>query len=109
MLQLHFCAVAIAFIQVMLFDQQLVAFGQRMVLGRKYKKLCAEIPLFDHRCHLATVQDETDLHEVLSSRQAMVFDIDTCGLLRKRLAAGGKMSAALIRFEARQAVDLALD
>jgi len=66
-----------------------------------------DIHVFDHWCHLATVQDDADLHEVLSNRQAMAFDVDTYGLLRKWLAAGGKLSAGLIRFEARQTVDLA--
>jgi len=68
-----------------------------------------DIHVFDHWCHLATVQDEADLHEVLSSRQPMAFDVDTYGLLRNRLAAGAKFSAGLIRFDARQAVDLAQD
>ncbi len=68
-----------------------------------------DIHVFDHWCHLATVQDEADLYEVLSSRQPMAFDVDTYGLLRKWLAAGGKMSSGLIRFETRQAHDLAQD
>jgi DNA polymerase-3 subunit epsilon len=66
-----------------------------------------DIHVFDHWCHLATVQDETALQEVLCSRHPMRFDIDTYGLLRKRLAGVGKASADLIRFEARQVADLA--
>ena len=64
-----------------------------------------DIHVFDHWCYLATVQNEADLHDVLSSRQTMAFDVDIYGLLRKRLEAGGQFSAGLIRFEARRAVD----
>jgi DNA polymerase-3 subunit epsilon len=60
-----------------------------------------DIHVFDHWCHLATVQDEAELHEVLSSRQAMAFDIDTYGLLRKRLALGSRVAGELLRFKAR--------
>jgi len=66
-----------------------------------------DIHVFDHWCHLATVQDEAALHEVLCSRRPMRFDIDTYGLLRKRLAGTGMGSASLIRFAARQVDDRA--
>ncbi len=66
-----------------------------------------DIHVFDHWCHLATVRSEADLHEVLSSRQTIAFDVDIYGLLRKRLSAGGTYLAGLIRFEARQGVDRA--
>ncbi|MEO7937745.1 MAG: exonuclease domain-containing protein [Burkholderiaceae bacterium] len=69
----------------------------------------SDIHVFDHWCHLATVQDTADLHEVLNSRGALAFDVDTYGLLRKRLMAGGKSSSDLIRFEARPLADVAQD
>lgn len=54
-----------------------------------------DIHVFDHWCHLATVQDETALHEVLCSRHALRFDVDIYGLLRKRLAGTGRAAAGL--------------
>ncbi len=58
----------------------------------------SDIHVFDHWCHLATVQDPSELQDVLASRRVMAFDVDTYSLLRKRLVAGGKASAGLIRF-----------
>jgi DNA polymerase III subunit epsilon len=68
-----------------------------------------DIHVFDHWCHLATVQDDAELQEVLGSPQALHFDIDIYGLLRKRLLAGAKASGQLIRFARRSAVALAQD
>ena len=62
-----------------------------------------DIHVFDHWCHLATVQDEAELQDVLDSPQAMAFDIDIYGLLRKRLLAGARTSGELIRFAPRAA------
>jgi DNA polymerase III subunit epsilon len=63
----------------------------------------SDIHVFDHWCHLATVQDEAELQDVLDSPQAMAFDIDIYGLLRKRLLAGARASGELIRFAPRAA------
>jgi len=68
-----------------------------------------DIHVFDHWCHLATVQDDAELQEVLGSPQALHFDIDIYGLLRKRLLAGAKAPGQLIRFARRSAVALAQD
>jgi DNA polymerase III subunit epsilon len=68
-----------------------------------------DIHVFDHWCHLATVQDDAELQDVLGSPQALHFDIDIYGLLRKRLLAGAKASGEVIRFARRSAVALAPD
>lgn len=68
-----------------------------------------DIHVFDHWCHLATVQDDAELQDVLGSPQALHFDIDIYGLLRKRLLAGAKTSGEVIRFARRSAVALAPD
>jgi DNA polymerase III subunit epsilon len=68
-----------------------------------------DIHVFDHWCHLATVQDDAELQDVLASPQALHFDIDIYGLLRKRLLAGAKASGEVIRFARRSAVALAPD
>lgn len=44
-----------------------------------------EIHVFDQWCHLATVQDEAELAEALSTRYSLAFDLDTYRLLHKRL------------------------
>jgi DNA polymerase III subunit epsilon len=49
-----------------------------------------ETHLFDQWCHLATVRDEAELEDALSSRQVIAFDLDTYRLLGQRL---GKVSA----------------
>ncbi len=59
-----------------------------------------DIHVFDHWCHLATVQDEDELQDTLRSRAMLAFDHDTYKLLRKRLAApGAKADRGLIRFD----------
>ncbi len=60
-----------------------------------------DIHVFDHWCHLATVQDETELQDTLHGRAMLAFDHDTYKLLHKRLAAGAKADRALIRFDDR--------
>jgi DNA polymerase-3 subunit epsilon len=60
-----------------------------------------DIHVFDHWCHLATVHDESELHDALDTRGALAFDVDTYQLLRKRLlAAGTKAGRGLLRFDA---------
>lgn len=44
-----------------------------------------QIHVFQHWCHLATVTDETDLHEVLASQPVLAFDLDTYKLLLRQL------------------------
>jgi DNA polymerase-3 subunit epsilon len=47
-----------------------------------------DIHIFDQWCHLATVQDETELADALTSNQTLAFDLDTYRLLIKHLAQG---------------------
>jgi DNA polymerase-3 subunit epsilon len=47
----------------------------------------SEIHVFDQWCHLATVQNEAELHALASERRPMAFDLDTYRLLVKRLSA----------------------
>ena len=44
-----------------------------------------DIHLFSHWCHLATVRDESELHEALQARTSLAFDLDSYRLLVKRL------------------------
>jgi len=67
-----------------------------------------DIHVFDHWCHLASVQDDAELHEVLASARPLAFDIDVYGLLRKRLLVGGRAAPDLIRFDTRRVANLAL-
>ncbi|WP_210546232.1 exonuclease domain-containing protein [Rhodoferax sp. PAMC 29310] len=61
-----------------------------------------DIHLFDQWCHLATVHDEGDLEDALtSSAPALAFDLDTYRLLLKHLSGSGKPGVELIRFPAR--------
>ena len=57
-----------------------------------------DIHIFDQWCHLATVHDEAELAEALSSRRPLAFDLDTYRLLLKHLPSPGKSSPALIHF-----------
>lgn len=57
-----------------------------------------DIHLFDQWCHLATVHDEAELEQALSSSATLAFDLDTYRLLVKRLLLPAKMGAELIRF-----------
>jgi DNA polymerase-3 subunit epsilon len=45
-----------------------------------------DIHIFDQWCHLATVQDESELEDALTSRRTLAFDLDTYRLLIKHLA-----------------------
>ena len=57
-----------------------------------------DIHLFDQWCHLATVHDDSDLTEALTSRQVLAFDLDTYRLLLKRVTTPGKTGTTLIDF-----------
>jgi DNA polymerase-3 subunit epsilon len=54
-----------------------------------------EVHVFDQWCHLATVQNEAELEEVLSSNSPLAFDLDTYRLLLKHLAAPHKAGLEL--------------
>ncbi len=56
-----------------------------------------DIHVFDYWCHLATVHDEADLSQVLESRNALAFDLDTYRVLVKRLLGPARAPAELIR------------
>jgi DNA polymerase-3 subunit epsilon len=58
-----------------------------------------DIHVFDQWCHLATVQSEDDLHEVLQGKTpVLAFDLDTYRLAIKHLLPSGKQVAELIKF-----------
>jgi DNA polymerase-3 subunit epsilon len=50
----------------------------------------SDIHIFDQWCYLATVHDEAELDEALSSRKTLAFDLDTYRLLIKHLMPLGK-------------------
>jgi DNA polymerase-3 subunit epsilon len=59
-----------------------------------------DIHVFDQWCHLATVQSEDDLHEVLQGKTpVLAFDLDTYRLAIKHLLPGDKQVAKLIEFK----------
>ena len=60
-----------------------------------------DIHVFDHWCHLATVQDPQALDDVLQSRQALAFDLDTYRLLQGWLARIGAGAPELLRLDSR--------
>ena len=55
----------------------------------------SEMHVFDQWCHLATVQNEAELDDVISSRTPLAFDLDTYRLLLKHLAAPHKAGLEL--------------
>lgn len=58
-----------------------------------------DIHVFDQWCHLATVQSEDDLQNVLQSRVGhLAFDLDTYRLALKHLLPGGRGHTELIEF-----------
>jgi DNA polymerase-3 subunit epsilon len=57
-----------------------------------------DIHVFDHWCHLATVQDPAELQEALQARSMLAFDLDTYRLLQHHLTRTGSGAAELIRF-----------
>jgi DNA polymerase III subunit epsilon len=54
-----------------------------------------DMHVFDQWCHLATVQNEADLDDVVSSSRPLAFDLDTYRLLLKHLAAPHKAGMEL--------------
>jgi DNA polymerase-3 subunit epsilon len=60
----------------------------------------SDIHIFDQWCHLATVHDETELEDALSSRKTLAFDLDTYRLLIKHLTPLAASRASLIQFNA---------
>jgi DNA polymerase III subunit epsilon len=55
----------------------------------------SEMHVFDQWCHLATVQSEAELDDVVSSRTPLAFDLDTYRLLLKHLATPHKAGLEL--------------
>jgi DNA polymerase-3 subunit epsilon len=59
-----------------------------------------DIHVFDQWCHLATVQSEADLQDVLQSRASpLAFDLDTYRLALKHLQPGARARTDLIEFK----------
>ena len=44
-----------------------------------------QIHVFEHWCHLGTVESEAELHDSLDERRPLAFDVDTYKLLLKEL------------------------
>ena len=63
-----------------------------------------DIHVFDHWCHLATVQDPQALDEALQSRQALAFDLDTFRLLQSHLSRKGAGAPEVFRLEGHPAL-----
>jgi DNA polymerase-3 subunit epsilon len=59
-----------------------------------------DIHLFDQWCHLATVHDDAELAQALTTRSSLAFDLDSYRLLVKHLMSGGKAGTKLIHFAA---------
>lgn len=57
-----------------------------------------DIHVFDQWCHLATVQDEAELDDALTSRRTLAFDLDTYRLLIKHLLTPQKTGLELLTF-----------
>ena len=55
----------------------------------------SEMHVFDQWCHLATVQNEAELDDVVTSNSTLAFDLDTYRLLLKHLAAPHKAGLEL--------------
>ena len=60
----------------------------------------SDIHVFDQWCHLATVHDEAELEDALSSRKTLAFDLDTYRLIIKHLMPSSASRANLIHFKA---------
>ncbi len=75
-------------LQLALAKQQLQVWPHPGKIGfREYSEASGrtEIHVFDQWCHLATVSDEAALQEVVSSHEALAFDLDTYRLLLKHM------------------------
>ncbi len=59
-----------------------------------------DIHVFDQWCHLATVHDDSELEDALSSRHPLAFDLDTYRLLIRYFARPGKDWHEIIQFTA---------
>jgi DNA polymerase-3 subunit epsilon len=59
-----------------------------------------DIHVFAHWCHLATVHDESELHEVLQARQPLAFDMDNYQMLSRYLAGAAGRRNKLLKFGA---------
>lgn len=57
-----------------------------------------DIHLFDQWCHLATVHDDAELEQALTSSSTLAFDLDSYRLLLKYLLSHGKTDPELIPF-----------
>ena len=55
----------------------------------------SEMHVFDQWCHLATVQNEAELDDIISANTSLAFDLDTYRLLLKHLAAPHKAGLEL--------------
>jgi DNA polymerase III subunit epsilon len=55
----------------------------------------SEMHVFDQWCHLATVQNDAELEEVINANTSLAFDLDTYRLLLKHLAAPHKAGLEL--------------
>ncbi len=56
----------------------------------------SDIHIFDHWCHLATVQDEDALHDAMTTRRPLAFDMDTYRLLLKQVGGVGAPSTKVV-------------
>jgi DNA polymerase III subunit epsilon len=66
----------------------------------------SEMHVFDQWCHLATVQDEAELDDVICANTSLAFDLDTYRLLLKHLASPRKAGLELKLLSNRQNVEL---
>ncbi len=58
----------------------------------------SQLHVFEHWCHLGSVQDETELEQLLETRSEYMFDLDTYRLLNKALGkAVGKVEIIPLR------------
>lgn len=55
----------------------------------------SEMHIFDQWCHLATVQNEAELDDIVTANTSLAFDLDTYRLLLKHLAAPHKAGLEL--------------
>ncbi|MEI8169256.1 MAG: exonuclease domain-containing protein [Rhodoferax sp.] len=58
-----------------------------------------DLHIFDQWCHLATVQDEAELEDALTSNSSLAFDLDTYRLLLKHLLTQQKKGLELRVFD----------
>jgi DNA polymerase-3 subunit epsilon len=53
--------------------------------------------VFDHWCHIATVNDPAELDEISHTRQVLAFDLDTYRLLQKRLGPAARQDPSVFQ------------